>query len=117
MIGGVATTHFVMQKLFAVQKEKHLHTEHGLDVFLTNCKLYYSYLIKFHSQLFLFRVKMVDQCDKPVNLGNFVFDEEKHERKSWKFFGRICNSFFVPIFCYSFDASMCNRSNYVIHNM
>ena len=25
--------------------------------------------------------------------------------------------FFVPIFCYSFDASMCNRSNYVIHNM
>ena len=33
---------FVMQKLFTVQKEKHLHTEHGLDVFLTNCKLYYS---------------------------------------------------------------------------
>ena len=33
MIGGVATTHFVMQMLFTVQKEKHLHTEHGLDVF------------------------------------------------------------------------------------
>ena len=30
MIGGVATTHFVMQKLFTVQKEKHLHTEQGL---------------------------------------------------------------------------------------
>ena len=64
---------------------------------------------------------MVDQCDKPVNLGNFVFDKENHERKSWKLFGRTCNRsllvFFVPIFCYSFDASMCNRSNYVIHNM
>ena len=23
---------------------------------------------------------MVDQCDKPVNLGNFVFDEENHEK-------------------------------------
>ena len=33
MIGGVATTHFVMQILFTVQKEKLLHTEHGLDVF------------------------------------------------------------------------------------
>ena len=33
MIGGVATTHFVMQILLTVQKEKHLHTEHGLDVF------------------------------------------------------------------------------------
>ena len=39
MIGGVATTHFVMQILFTVQKEKQLHTEHGLDVFLINCKL------------------------------------------------------------------------------
>ena len=85
--------------------------------------MYYHFqtLIKFHCQLFLFRVKMVDQCDEPVNLGNFVFDEENHERKSWKLFGRTCNRsllvFFVPIFCYSFDASMCNRSNYVIHNM
>ena len=33
LIGGVATTRFVMQILFTVQKEKHLHTEHGLDVF------------------------------------------------------------------------------------
>ena len=38
MIGGVAITHFVMQKLFTVQKKKQLHTEHGLDVFLTNCE-------------------------------------------------------------------------------
>ena len=45
MIGCVATTHFVMQKLFIVQKEKHLHTEHGLDVFLINCKLYKSFCI------------------------------------------------------------------------
>ena len=38
MIGGVATNHFDNQKLSTVQKEKHLHTEHGLDVYLTNCK-------------------------------------------------------------------------------
>ena len=38
MIGGVATIRFVMQtKLFTQQKEKHLNTEHELDVFLTNC--------------------------------------------------------------------------------
>ena len=37
MIGGLATNHFVMQKLFTVQKENQLHTEHGLDAFLTNC--------------------------------------------------------------------------------
>ena len=29
---------------------------------------------------------MADQCDKPVNLGNVVFDEENHGRKSWKLF-------------------------------
>ena len=39
MIGGVATTHFVMQILFTVQKEKHLHTKHGLDVFLNKLLL------------------------------------------------------------------------------
>ena len=31
---------------------------------------------------------MVDQGDKTLNLGNFVFDEENHERKSWNLFGR-----------------------------
>ena len=42
--------------------------------FLTNCKIiilmYYHFqtLIKFHCQPFLFRVKMVDQCDEPENL-------------------------------------------------
>ena len=60
---------------------------------------------------------MVDQCDKPVNLGNFVFDEENHERKSWKLFGRTCNRSLLVFLCQFFDASMCNRSNYVIHNM
>ena len=34
---------------------------------------------------------MGDECDKQLNLGNFVFDEENHERKFWKFFGRTCN--------------------------
>ena len=45
---------------------------------------------------------MVDQCEKRVNLGNFVFDEENHEQKSWKLFGRTCNRsflvFLVPFF-------------------
>ena len=47
---------------------------------------------------------MVDHCDKRVNLENFVFDGENHERKSWKMFGRTCNrsllvfvSFFVIV--------------------
>ena len=26
---------------------------------------------------------MGDESDKQLNLGNFVFDEENHERKSW----------------------------------
>ena len=33
MTGGLATTHFVMQKFFTEQKERHFETEHGLDVF------------------------------------------------------------------------------------
>ena len=38
--------------------------------------MYYPFytLIKCHCQLFISRVKIVDQCDKPVNLGNFAFD-------------------------------------------
>ena len=44
---------------------------------------------------------MVNQCDKPVNLGNFVFDEENPERKSWKLFGRTCNRFLF-VFCANF---------------
>ena len=85
--------------------------------------MYYHFqtLIKFHCQLLLFRIKMVDQGHKPVNLGNSDFYEENHEQKSWNLFGRICNKsllvFFVPIFCYSFDASMCNCPNYVNHDM
>lgn len=34
---------------------------------------------------------MVDQTDNALNLGNFVFDGENHERSSWKFFGKSCN--------------------------
>ena len=47
VIGSVSTNHFVMQRLFNVQKEKHLHTEDGLDVFLTiskTCKSFSSIL-------------------------------------------------------------------------
>ena len=45
---------------------------------------------------------MVDQCDKPVNLGNFVFDEENHEPKSWKLFGRTCNRSLLVSLCQFF---------------
>ena len=42
--------------------------------------MYYHFqtLIKFHCQLLLFRIKMVDQGHKLVNLGNSDFDEENH---------------------------------------
>ena len=75
--------------------------------------MYYHFqtLFKFQYQRFLFSVTMVDQCDKPVN---FIFVEDNHERKSWKLFERhvkdLLEFFFVPVFCCSFDASMCNRS-------
>ena len=50
--------------------------------------MYYHFqtLIKFSCQLFLYSIKMVDDCDKPVNLENFVFDEENHEWKAWNLF-------------------------------
>ena len=51
----------------------------------------------FHS-----RVEMGDECDKQLNLGNFVFDEENHERKSWKFFGRTCNRSLLVFMCQFF---------------
>ena len=45
---------------------------------------------------------MVDQYDKPVNLGNFVFDEENLERKSWKLYGRTCNRSLLVFLCQFF---------------
>ena len=42
---------------------------------------------------------MVDQCDKPVNFGNFVSDEENHEQKSWNLFGRTCNRSLLVFLC------------------
>ena len=45
---------------------------------------------------------MDDECDKQLNLGKFVFDEENHERKSWKFFGRKCNRSLLVIMCQFF---------------
>ena len=33
--------------------------------------------------------EMGDECDKQLNLGIFVFDEENHERKSWMFFADL----------------------------
>ena len=45
---------------------------------------------------------MVDQCDKPVKLGNFVFDEKNQEQKPWKLFGRTCNSSFLVFLCQFF---------------
>ena len=65
--------------------------------------MYYHFqtLIKCHCQLFIFRVKMVDQCDKSLIFRNFVFDEENLERKSWKLFGRTCNRY-LSVFLYQF---------------
>ena len=37
-------------------------------------------LIECHCQWFLSRDKMIDAYDKPVNLENFVFNEENYER-------------------------------------
>ena len=45
---------------------------------------------------------MGDECDKQLNLGIFVFDEENHERKSWKFFGRTCNRSLLVFMCQFF---------------
>ena len=45
---------------------------------------------------------MGDECDKQLNLGNFIFDEENHERKSWKFFGRTCNRSLLVFMCQFF---------------
>ena len=45
---------------------------------------------------------MGDECDKQLNLVNFVFDEENHERKSWKFFGRTCNTSLLVFMCQVF---------------
>ena len=44
---------------------------------------------------------MVNQCDKPVNLRNFVFDDENHEQKSRKLFGSTCNRSLL-VFCDNF---------------
>ena len=66
--------------------------------------MYYHFqtLIKFHCQLLLFRIKMVDQGHKPVNLGNSDFYEENHEQKSWNLFGRICNKSLLVFFLCQF---------------
>ena len=45
---------------------------------------------------------MVNQFEKPVNLGNFVFDEENHERNPWKLFGRTCNRSLLAFLCQFF---------------
>ena len=41
---------------------------------------------------------MGDQTDATLNLGNFVFDNENHERKSWKFLGHSCTRSLVVFF-------------------
>ena len=52
----------------------------------------------FHS-----KVETGDEINKQLNLGNFVFDEENHEQKSWKFFGRTCNRSFL-VFCANYSS-------------
>ena len=60
MIGDVATTDFVMQKLFTAQKKKHLHKKHGLDVFINKWLIiiilrfyHFETLTKFQCHIFL----------------------------------------------------------------
>ena len=63
-----------------------------------NCKLNKSFcfilcfcILKINLyQFFHAKVEMGDECDKQLNLGNFVSDEENHERKPWKFFRQMC---------------------------
>ena len=92
MIRWVATTHFVMQNNFHSWERKSR----------------------------IFEVYMLDQGDKPLIWRDFVLMKkimsknqgnclDVHLVDLFKFF---CASFF-----FSFDASMCNRSNNVIHNM
>ena len=35
-----------------------------------------------HYQFFYSKIETGDECDKQLNLGNFVFDEENQEQKS-----------------------------------
>ena len=41
---------------------------------------------------------MGDQTDATLNLGNFVFGNKNHERKSWKFLGHSCTRSLVVFF-------------------
>ena len=45
---------------------------------------------------------MRDECDKQLSFGNFVLDEENHERNSWTFFGRTCNRSLLVFMCQFF---------------
>ena len=45
---------------------------------------------------------MGDECDKQLNSGNFVFDDENLEQKSWKFFGRTYNRTLLVFMCQFF---------------
>ena len=45
---------------------------------------------------------MGNECDKQLNLVSFVFDDENHEPKSWKFFGRTCHRSLLVFMCQFF---------------
>ena len=49
---------------------------------------------------------MVDQSEKPVKLGSFVFDEENYEQKSWKLFGRTCKKSVLVFLCQFFVVAL-----------
>ena len=52
--------------------------------------------------IFPSRFKMVNQVDKLVNLGNFDFDEENLEQKSWMLFGCTYNKYLLIFRCHIF---------------
>ena len=49
--------------------------------------------------LFFSRIRIVDQCDKPVHLENIVSDEENHKQKSWKLIRHTCNRSHLVFLC------------------
>ena len=58
---------------------------------------------------------MGDECDKQINLGNFVFDEEKNRGSFLDVRVIDLFLFLCANFRHCFNASMSNYSNNVIH--
>ena len=47
---------------------------------------------------FFSKIKIINESDKPINLGNDVYEEKNYERKSW-LFGRTCIRYLFVFLC------------------